>query len=113
MVDRLLAVLEGFGFPVYRQGSLTGDYPPAFFTFWNNDSDDDVFYNNKAEATLWDFSVNFYSNDPAQVESGLKAAIKALRDAGFLVSGKGHDVGSDEKTHTGRGVNVQIQERND
>lgn len=36
MEDDLIEILSGFGFPVFRQGSLTDTdaYPDSFFTFW-------------------------------------------------------------------------------
>ena len=36
----------------------------------------------------------------------LQEAIDHLKEHGFIISGDGYDVASDEKTHTGRGVNV-------
>lgn len=114
MEDLLVSTLEQFGYPVRRQGSLASDeeYPNHFFTFWNNDSYDGDHYDNKAIDTVWDFDVNFYSVDPGKTYETLREAISALRKAGFIISGKGYDVGSDEPTHTGRGVNVVFLETN-
>ena len=38
MEDNLIELLATFGYPVLRQGSLAENeqYPPTFFTFWNN-----------------------------------------------------------------------------
>lgn len=106
--DILISVLETFKFPVRRQGSLLPDeaYPDNFFTFWNNSSSSDKFYDNKEQIFVYDFDVNFYSCDPAAVYSTLRAAITRLKQAGFIISGDGYDVASDEKTHDGRGVNA-------
>ena len=38
-------------------------------------------------------------------------AKKILKENNFIVTGKGHDVVSDEPTHTGRGIDVKIIER--
>ena len=114
MIDLLISVLETFGYPVRLQGSLAENeaYPDSFFTFWNNSSDDRAHYDNSAIDFVWSFDVNFYSTDPALVYSKLEAAKSALKAAGFIVSGKGHTVASDEPTHTGRGITALIIERN-
>jgi len=114
MEDLLIDVLSYFNLPVIRQGSMADDekYPDAFFTFWNNASDDGNHYDNISASTIWNFDVNFYSVDPGNVSKMLKNAIDELRRAGFIVAGKGYDVGSDEPTHIGKGVNVLYLETN-
>lgn len=106
--EKLISVLETFKYPVFLQGSLAEDeaYPTNFFTFWNNSSEDANHYDNNAVNYEWDFDVNFYSTSPQTVETTLLEAKAALKAAGFIVGGKGHDVASDEKTHTGRGLDV-------
>ena len=114
MEDLLISTLEQIGYPVRRQGSLASDetYPDHFFTFWNNDSSDGSHYDNIATSTIWDFDVNFYSIDAAKTYEILYEAITKLKKAGFIISGKGYDVMSDESTHTGRGTNVLYLETN-
>ena len=106
-------VLETFGFPVFLQGSLqeSDAYPDSFFTFWNNETTDAAFFDNAETRTVWDFDLNFYSCNPALVNSMLLEAKTALKAQGFIVQGKGYDVVSDEPTHTGRGINVTYIER--
>ena len=113
MKDLLIETLDTFGYPVILQGSLGKDeaYPESFFTFWNNDSYDGNHYDNDAVSYVWDFDVNFYSTDPALVNLKLIEAKTKLKQQGFIVSGKGYDVASDEPTHTGRGINVLKEER--
>lgn len=108
MKDKLIKILESFNFPIFQQGTLNKDdpYPESFFTFWNNDSADNEFYDNKENAYIWDFDVSFYSSDPNLVNTKLLEAKKILKQNGFIVHGKGYDVVSDEPTHTGRGINV-------
>lgn len=111
--DELISLLETLGYPVRLQGSFAEDeqYPESFFTFWNNDSTDGSHYDNDAVNYVWDFDVNFYSIDPALVNTVLLDAKRLMKSNGWIVSGKGHDLASDEPTHTGRGINVIYIER--
>lgn len=108
MEDNLIQILEAFGYPVYRQGSMSNDtkYPPTFFTFWNNDSQDHSHYDDNEYGTEWDYEINVYSNDPELTYSVLAEARAALKQAGWIAVGKGYDVASDEVSHTGRGLQV-------
>lgn len=109
MEDKLIEILESFGYPVFLQGSLAEDeaYPNNFFTFWNNDSGSSSFYDNDEHSIIYDYDVNFYSTNPQAVYDTLRQAKKALKQAGFIVSGDGYSIGSDEPTHDGRGMNVK------
>jgi hypothetical protein len=111
MVERLIGILAALGYPVYRQGSLTEAYPATFITFWNPGTEGTAYYDNSAGAVIWDFIVSLYSTDPALVEAKLAEAADKLREAGFIASGKGFDVASDEVTHTGRAIDIQFIER--
>lgn len=108
MEDNLIEILSSFGYPVYRQGSMSDDeaYPPTFFTFRNYDSPDHNYYDNNDYGTEWDYNIYVYSNDPELTYSVLAQARAALKEAGWICQGKGFDVQSDEETHTGRGLNV-------
>lgn len=108
MEDLLIEILSSFGYPVALQGSLgqDEDYPESFFTFWENDSFDGSHYSNQATSEIFDYDVNFYSSDPSLVYEILKQAKRKLVENGFIISGSGHSVPSDEQTHTGRGMNV-------
>lgn len=112
MKDKLIDALRPFGFPVKLQGSMSADeaYPESFFTFWNNETWDGAFYDNEEHKTIWDFDLNFYSENPELVNKILIDAKEALKKIGFIVSGKGYDVPSDEPTHTGRGINIMYVE---
>ena len=112
MKDFLISLLETFGYPVRLQGSLAKDekYPESFFTFWVNDTSDSAHYDNDAIGFVWDFDINFYSSDPALVNSMMPEVRSLLKSSGFIMSGKGYDVASDEPTHTGQGINALIIE---
>lgn len=108
MEDLLIETLETFGYPVMLQGSMLAEdkYPDHFFTFWNNSSEDSSYYDNEEHSTIYNYSVNFYSIDSALVYTKLREAKTVLKKRGFIVSGDGHSVMSDEPTHDGRGINV-------
>lgn len=108
MEDELIEILSAFGYPVYRQGSLSDDeaYPTTFFTFWNYDTPDHEHYDNDSYGWEWNFNIYVYSNDPETVYSLLQEARTRLKEKGWIIQGKGFDVDSDEPTHTGRGLNV-------
>lgn len=113
VVDNLIDELKSSGYPVIKQGSLLpeDDYPDHFFTYWNNSADGTGFYNNDESGAIWNFSISFYSVDEGLLVSVLLEAKKNLRQAGFIVAGAGHDVASDEATHTGRGMTVLYREK--
>lgn len=102
-----------FGFEVIPQGSLKdGDpYPDNFFTYWNNQTLGSDFFDNEERATVWDFDLNFYTNDFLTCDTVLLQAKDELKKVGFTVTGKGYDVASDEKTHVGRGIQLLYFER--
>lgn len=106
--DLLINILESFGVPVMRQGSLSDDedYPETFFTFWNNLTGEGAFYDDENYSEFADYDVNVYSSDPNAVYTFLRDAKKKLKQNGFSIANAGHDVASDVDTHTGRGLNA-------
>lgn len=113
MEDLLISTLEPLGYPVKLQGSMTPDesYPKHFFTFWNDATDGSGFYSNTETSIVWQYSVNFYSCDPNKVMATIVEAKKLLKGAGFIVTGLGYSVMSDEPTHTGRGITALYRQK--
>ena len=109
MVDLLIKNLKKIGYPIFLQGSILADepYPDSFFTFWNNTTDSQSFYDNNESAIKWVYTIAFYSTNPITVNTVLLTAKQLLKKNGFIISGNGFDILSDEKTHTGRGLTVQ------
>ena len=103
MKQILLNALEPFGFPVILHGSLGADepFPPDFFTFIVNSSPTKFQFDDTPIKTSWSVTVNFYSNDPHNVEQYAAESRTALKEAGFIPQGKGYDLPSEEPTHTG------------
>lgn len=111
MEDLLIKTLEALGYPVKLQGSLLPrePYPNHFFTYWNDSTDGQSFYDNEERAIEWTYSLNFYSTDPVLVNTKLLEAKALVKSAGFIVSGAGYSVMSDEPTHTGRGITIRYR----
>lgn len=110
--QKLIEELEKFGYPVFLQGTLNADeaYPDSFITFFTDDTQDGAHYDNDTVSYVWYFAVIFYSNDPALVNSKPAEISASLKQAGFIPQGKGQDILSDEKTHTGWAMDFIYQE---
>lgn len=104
MKDELIKILHEFNYPVYLQGTLNNDtkYPPSYFVFWNYQTINGKYYDNKPTSTTWDFWVYFYSEDPDLVNTVLTQAGNKLAAAGWIVEDDGEDATSYEVSHTGR-----------
>lgn len=113
MEDKLIEILESFGYPAYRQGSLSDSEPyqdASFWTFINTNSPTHSFYDNQEYGTEWSYNIFFYSVDPELPYSMIQAARTALKAQGWIVNGRGTDAYSDDKTHTGRTVNITFMD---
>lgn len=111
MEDLLIETLsKAFGYPVKLQGSLLEEenYPDNFFTFWERGNSGGSYYDNEEKSAVYVYDLNFYSNDPERVYTGLREAITALKAAGFILSIKDHSIASDTPTHDGRGCEVMF-----
>ena len=105
MEDALIALLESFKYPVFRQGSLTekDQYPETFITFWNDEEVGQSFYDNDCILTDHSFSINVYSASPDTAYSLQRQARDLLKANGWTILVRGYDAMSDEPTHIGRG----------
>ena len=104
MKQTLINILETFcPNNVFLQGTLNPSeaYPESFITFWTNYTDDDRHFDDDVFSIDWNFSVNYYSSDPTNVNTVPMQIRTALKEAGFIPQGKGNDLPSDVVTHTG------------
>lgn len=104
MKSQLVSVLETIcPNNVFLQGTLSPDepYPNDFITFWTNYTDDLSHHDNYTTAYEWQFSVMCYSNNPSNVATMAESIRNNLKSAGFIPQGKGNDIPSDLKSHTG------------
>lgn len=104
MKKELINILHSFGYPVYLKGTLNENdtYPESYFVFWNYQTLNGRYYDNKPTSTTWDFWVYFYSVDPDLVNSVLSSAADKLAEGGWIVEDDGEDATSYEASHTGR-----------
>ena len=102
----LISLLESFTFPVFRQGSVTESYPDNFFTFWESEENGNSYYDNATVDVYYQFSVYFYSTNPANTYSYIEQARSLLKQNGWTIKTRGYDVASGEPSHTGRGFDV-------
>lgn len=108
MEDKLIELLSSLDVPVIRQGSLspTQKYPDNFLTFWNNESIGHSAYDNNVINYDVDFDVNAYSINPTNTYNLINNVIDLLKENNWSIYDRGHDVVSDEISHTGRGISV-------
>lgn len=112
MKELLISVLEGFGYPVALQGTMNPDedYPETFITFFCDSTEEASHFDDEACSVDWFFSVIFYSNNPTLVNTKPNEIREALASEGFIPQGRGNDIISDEKTHTGWAMDFVITE---
>lgn len=103
MRSEVYDLLSSFGYPVFLSGTLNTDsgYPDAFFTFWNDTSDDKSFYDDQPTRAVMDYDVIFIAKNPALVEEISEQARLMLRSNGYVVSGKPTDVTVERPPYTG------------
>lgn len=113
MKERLIEILESTGVEVYEQGSVTDEesYPENFFTYWNDDTEDEDHYDNRPHSCIWYFTINFYSINPLICTTMILKAKKLLEENGWTVDGKGKDVYSGLKSHSGRSIEAIYKEK--
>lgn len=103
MVNELLYnTLLSLGYPVFLQGTYTGEtYPDSFITTITNASDDREHYNDETTSWTWNFTVIFYSKNPELLDTAPDDIRSALKRAGFIPQGKGFNIFSDDPDFTG------------
>lgn len=102
VVDLLVSTLESLNFPVFLQGTFSGaEYPESFITYFVESYDDRAHYDDAPDSWTFSTTVIFYSRDPAKLFS-IPATIRTtLKNAGFIPTGKGYNIFSDDPNYTG------------
>ena len=103
MKDLLTRTVEALGYPAYLQGTMSDEdlLKPSYVTYFTLAGDDAGHFDNEPSGVAWRYTVIFYSSDPRLVASAPKEIRAALKAVGFIPQGRGMDIPSDEKTHTG------------
>ena len=111
-MQRLFELFEEIGLPYYRQGTLTDDgYDPSFFTFWNIDTPQDRFYDNKLTRYNEYVQVGFYTNNASKIYSQLDVGGEFYEKAkakGFVYAALPQDADADKETYLGRVCYIRI-----
>lgn len=112
MWNKLENVFIQTGYPYHRQGSFQEgeEIPESVFTFWNNDTPEDGFFDNKANRAVWVWYVYFYTRDASKIYYVMDDFIEKAKAEGFIPQGKAHDIPSDEPDYFGRFVALKFIE---
>lgn len=112
MWEKLKEVFEEMGYPYSRQGSYQegAEIPESLFTFWNADTPEDGFFDNKANRAIWVWYIYFYTKHPNLLYSVIDEFAVKAKSKGFIVEGKAHDIPSDEPNYFGRYVALRFIE---
>lgn len=108
-MQELFELFEEIGLPYFRQGSLSDeDYKPSFFTFWNTDTVNDSFYDDKEHRYIEDVQIGFYTNDASKIYSVMDDFIQRAEAKGFVVEGRARDADADQADYFGRICYIRI-----
>ena len=111
--EKIIDVLGAFNLPLYLQGTMAENepYPERFLTFFVHSADDESFFDDEATQEVYGVAIMYYDADPERVETFPKnELIPELKEAGFIKTGNGIDVLSDEPTHTGKAFEFLLKD---
>ena len=113
MKQKLIDLLETFGYPVSLQGSYEEDaaLPESFITFWNYETNL-VYADNEILTTEYVYRVFFYSTNKTLVNSVLNEVRKLLLKHNFHCSGD-YDIESGIETYDGREMEIRYLKKED
>lgn len=109
MMQDVFNLFEAMGYEYHRQGSLSdeGEFPASFFTFWNIDSPEMSFYDNRAKRYVELIQVCFYTSDAKLIYSVMDEFVERAKNAGFVPQSMPKDTPSGRASHSGRLVVLQ------
>lgn len=111
-MQKLFELFDEIGLPYFRQGSLTDEtYPPEFFTFWNIDTPNASFYDNKEHRYIEYVQIGFYTNDASKIYSQLDEGgefFTKAKERGFVFDGRARDANADKADYFGRVCYLRI-----
>ena len=102
VVTLLCDTLKTLNYPLFLQGTFSGaTYPDSFITYIINSADDREHYDDNATSWTWNATVIFYTKNPTLLFSVPEQIRTALKTAGFIPTGKGYNIFSDDPNFTG------------
>jgi hypothetical protein len=102
VVNLLCNTIATLNFPYFLQGTFSGaEYPDSFITYIINSSDDRAHYDDNATSWTWNATVIFYTRDPELLATVPALIRSTLKNAGFIPTGKGYNIFSDDPNFTG------------
>lgn len=102
VVDSLVSNLQSLNYPVFLQGTFSGaEYPDSFITYIVNSSNDRAHFDDKTTSWAWNITVIFYSKIPELLFTVPETIRQTLKTAGFIPTGKGYNIFSDDPNFTG------------
>ena len=108
-MQKLFDLFDEIGLPYYRQGSLSDeDYKPSFFTFWNIDTPNEAFYDNKEHRFVEYVQVGFYTNNASEIYYVMEDFYERAKLKGFVLQGRPQDVNADKDNYFGRVCYLRI-----
>ena len=108
-MQQLFDLFEEMGKPYFRQGSLSDEqYQPEFFTFWNDNTPTDSFYDDHETRYIEHVQIGFYTNDAKKIYSGMDEFIEKAKANGFVLDGRPHDANADKDGFFGRVCYIRI-----
>lgn len=105
-------IYEETGRPYSRQGSYGDDeeLPETFYTFWNQSSELDGWYGNKASKRIWEWNIFYYTSNPELIYSGLDDFLNKAKSLGFIIKDSGRDITTGEVGYYGRFTTISFVE---
>lgn len=112
VLEKIISIFEEIGLPYRRQGSYADyeQYPDSFFTYWNVLSPYVDFGDNETHTTTYDYMIYLYSKDELEIYTKMDLFINKAKSLGFIVSGKGQDIPTDDKAFVGRAIHIYFRE---
>lgn len=106
-LDKDLIILkDGKEIPVYIEGDAPTDLPEEYFTVSEDNTSNAVSADNKAQEHLYEFTLAWYTKNPARLYTGLNEAITQLINKGYDIEGVGYHNGA-YKEWCSRAVDVE------
>ncbi len=113
MTDKLIEILESFGYPVRLRTYLLGTdtMPETLITYEETASEDGRVYDNSEHAVKWSYTVTIISTNPQTTLTVAKDLKKKLKGTDFTMQGLGTGFSADGTGYVGRNCYIHGVER--